>query len=59
MTAEEIVTELVKEDPIVSDAEEGPYCFFCMVQWGYWPHKTPAHKPDCLWQRAKNFKEGV
>lgn len=51
----DILREFVQLDPIVSDPEEGLYCFFCGVHWR--SIKPITHAPACLWLKAQAIAE--
>ena len=45
-----LLSSIVSEDPILDDADSGPYCKFCFVSWSY--YKQSGHKPDCEHEKA-------
>ena len=53
MTADPIalLREVAAEDPIAHCAEDGNYCFYCGVQWRFYPQPQTPHTPECLHRR--------
>lgn len=49
-----LVERIAASDPQYHDAEEGPFCTFCLSHWKIDPaHRDhgyqPTHAPDCDW----------
>lgn len=48
----EAVRDLVNDEPIYSDPEEGSFCQHCSAKWNSYATPQCVHEPNCVYERA-------